>query len=136
VVDQWFSPGTLVSSTNKSDRQDIAEILLNVALSTITLILNKLWYILLCRNWMSHFLGQRLGTYGGLCSFLLYHQWNNLYENCRICLCSVTDIYLVVSIATSQHSNFLFPIGQSEQIRKYTIFCWYCLKYFVSRPMK
>jgi hypothetical protein len=30
-----FSPGTLVSSTNKSDRHDITEILLKVALNTI-----------------------------------------------------------------------------------------------------
>jgi hypothetical protein len=33
---QWFSPGTPVSSTNKTDRHDIAEILLKVALNTIT----------------------------------------------------------------------------------------------------
>ena len=32
---QWFSPGTPVSSTNKTDRHNIAEILLKVALSTI-----------------------------------------------------------------------------------------------------
>jgi len=32
-----FPPGTLVSSTNKTDRHDITEILLKVALSTITL---------------------------------------------------------------------------------------------------
>ena len=31
---QWFSPGTLVSSTNKTGRHDIAEILLKVALNT------------------------------------------------------------------------------------------------------
>jgi hypothetical protein len=31
----WFSPGTPVSSTNKTDRHDITEILLKVALSTI-----------------------------------------------------------------------------------------------------
>ena len=30
----WFSPGPLVSSTNKTDLHDIAEILLKVALST------------------------------------------------------------------------------------------------------
>ena len=30
-----FSPGTLVSSTNKTDHHDITEILLNVALNTI-----------------------------------------------------------------------------------------------------
>ena len=34
---QWFSPGTLVSSTNKTDRHDITEILLKVTLNTITL---------------------------------------------------------------------------------------------------
>ena len=36
---QRFSPGTQVSSTNNSDRQDITEILLKVALNTITLTL-------------------------------------------------------------------------------------------------
>ena len=33
---QWFSPGTTVSFTNKTDRRHITEILLKVALSTIT----------------------------------------------------------------------------------------------------
>jgi hypothetical protein len=32
----WFSPGILVSSTNKTDRHNIAEILLKVVLNTIT----------------------------------------------------------------------------------------------------
>jgi hypothetical protein len=36
---QWFSLGTPVSSTNKTDCHNIAEILLKVALSTITLTL-------------------------------------------------------------------------------------------------
>jgi hypothetical protein len=31
---RWFSPGTPVSSTTKSGRHDIAEILLKVALNT------------------------------------------------------------------------------------------------------
>jgi hypothetical protein len=31
----WFSPGPLVSSTNKTDRHNITEILLKVALNTI-----------------------------------------------------------------------------------------------------
>jgi hypothetical protein len=35
VTDQWFSPGTPVSSTNKTGCHDIAEILLKVALNTI-----------------------------------------------------------------------------------------------------
>ena len=37
VTGRWFSPGTPVSSTNKTDRRDIAEILLKVVLNTITL---------------------------------------------------------------------------------------------------
>jgi hypothetical protein len=37
VATRWLSPGTLVSSTNKTDRHDITEILLKVALSTIIL---------------------------------------------------------------------------------------------------
>ena len=32
---QWFFLGILVSSTNKTDRQDIPEILMKVALNTI-----------------------------------------------------------------------------------------------------
>ena len=36
---QWLSPGTPVSSSNKTDQHDITEILLKVALNTITLIL-------------------------------------------------------------------------------------------------
>jgi hypothetical protein len=35
VTGWWFSSGTPVSSTNKTDRHDIAEILFKVALNTI-----------------------------------------------------------------------------------------------------
>jgi hypothetical protein len=38
---QWFSLGTPVSSINKTDRHDVTEILLKVALNTKTLTLNK-----------------------------------------------------------------------------------------------
>jgi len=37
VAGWWFSLGTQVSSINKTDCQDITEILLKVALNTITL---------------------------------------------------------------------------------------------------
>jgi len=37
---RWFSP---ISSTNKSDRQDITEILVKVALNTITLTLSSFY---------------------------------------------------------------------------------------------
>ena len=39
VAGLWFSSSTPVSSTIKTDHHDIAEILLKVALNTITLIL-------------------------------------------------------------------------------------------------
>ena len=35
MTGQWFSPGNPVSSTNKTDRHDITEILLEVTLNTI-----------------------------------------------------------------------------------------------------
>ena len=35
MTGQWFSPGTSVSSTNKTDRHDITEISLKVALKTV-----------------------------------------------------------------------------------------------------
>jgi hypothetical protein len=38
-VDRWFSQGPPVSFTNKTDRHNINEILLKVALNTITLTL-------------------------------------------------------------------------------------------------
>ena len=37
VTGGWFSPGPPLSSTNKTDRHDIADILLKVALNTIKL---------------------------------------------------------------------------------------------------
>jgi hypothetical protein len=35
ATSQWFSPGTPISSTNKTDRQELTEILLKVAFNTI-----------------------------------------------------------------------------------------------------
>ena len=43
VVGWWFSSGTPVSSTNKTDRHDITEIMLNVALNH-----NRLFHNLFC----------------------------------------------------------------------------------------
>ena len=48
VAVRWFSPSTPVSSTNKTDRHDIAEILLRVALNTITLTLTRIPIIVMC----------------------------------------------------------------------------------------
>ena len=41
VTDQWFSQGALVSSTKKTDRHYITEILLKVVLNAITLTLTS-----------------------------------------------------------------------------------------------
>ena len=43
VTGRWFSLSTLVSSTNKTVRHDITEILLKVAVNTITLTLKTKW---------------------------------------------------------------------------------------------
>jgi hypothetical protein len=43
---QWFSPGTLVSFTNQTDRHDKTEILLKVALDTIKQT-NKFYFVFL-----------------------------------------------------------------------------------------
>jgi hypothetical protein len=45
MAGRWFSLGTLVSSTNKTNHNDITVILLKVALNTITLTLTP--YLLL-----------------------------------------------------------------------------------------
>jgi hypothetical protein len=37
AVGRWFSPGIPVTSTNKTDRHDIAEILMKLALNAITI---------------------------------------------------------------------------------------------------
>jgi hypothetical protein len=41
----WFSPGTPVFSTDKTDHHDIAEILLKVALNTITITLFMTYFL-------------------------------------------------------------------------------------------
>ena len=53
VAGRWFSLGTPVSSTNKTDRHDITEIWLKVALDTITLTLIQLHecVMVFCVQW-------------------------------------------------------------------------------------
>jgi hypothetical protein len=51
---QWFSPRTLASSTTKTGRHDIAEILLKVVLNTINLIKsNQMRKVKTCINLIS-----------------------------------------------------------------------------------
>ena len=51
---QWFSPGTPASSTTKTGRHDIAEILLKVALSTINQIIISTFVVLTCILFLSY----------------------------------------------------------------------------------
>ena len=51
---RWFFPGTPVSSTNKTDRHDITEILLKVALNTINQPANH--HLLLCLPILFYFI--------------------------------------------------------------------------------
>ena len=53
---RWFSPGILVSSTNKTDRHDISEILLKVVLNTITLTPTGERTQKICQTWGEHIL--------------------------------------------------------------------------------
>jgi hypothetical protein len=62
TADRWCSPGTTISSTNKTERHDITEILLKVALSTITFTLTCYFisifrtargFIAMCHNFHS-----------------------------------------------------------------------------------
>ena len=75
----WFSPGTPVSYTNKTDCHDITEILLKVALNTITyrsLLGNKFQY-----NW--HKICS-IADYDRLTSYIQNHKTQNcILPNCK-----------------------------------------------------
>jgi hypothetical protein len=51
---RWFSPGTPVSSTNNTDRHDITEILLKVALNTINQSINHICTLKLLQMHIKH----------------------------------------------------------------------------------
>jgi len=56
ATDRWFSPGPLVSSTNKTDRHDITEIVLKVALNTIKQTTNYTRQLVLDNSWPTGFI--------------------------------------------------------------------------------
>ena len=71
---RWFSPGTPASSTTKTDRHDIAEILLKMALNTkinqsIVNFSSNLWdaYLLISE----HFVLIYINVYNYICIFFL-----------------------------------------------------------------
>ena len=52
MAGRWFSPGTLVSSTNKTDHHDITEILPKVALNTLPPTFNS-YRIFTSKEWQT-----------------------------------------------------------------------------------
>ena len=60
AIGRWFSPGTPVSSTNKTDRDDITEIVLKVALNIINQTNNNISVI----SWRSVLLLEETGVPG------------------------------------------------------------------------
>ena len=72
---RWFSPGTLVSSSNKTDRHDITEIRMKVALTTIA------------NQWLALVILHQTSNY--FVFILLYNQfnmtWLKLIWQCNIC---------------------------------------------------
>jgi hypothetical protein len=100
VTGRWFSPGAPVYSTNIIDRHDIKEILLKMALNTITLIPSPLARLLL--NY-SH----TPSTKGSLMICLPYsiahYSLNNLiYLLCFVFLCVVMSLFV-------QNKNAKYP---------------------------
>ena len=74
---RWFSPGTPVSSTNTTDRHDITEILLKVALNTIT---HKPIKAVFISTWILHGVIFHM-IYIGLCNIHLYVILTNADSN-------------------------------------------------------
>ena len=94
MTSRWFSRGTPVSSTNTTNRYDIAEILLKVALNTITPIIANVTcnahFILVAqddiKNCPSNLVrSPALRTYNGHCyEFITHHHkdWSHARDDC------------------------------------------------------
>jgi hypothetical protein len=91
---RWFSPGPPVSSTNKSDRHDIAEILIKVALNTTKQTNYKRRHYLLRRKWFPSTWRKPPTCRKSLTSFITY--WFELAVVCHHDL-SVDTVILSVS---------------------------------------
>ena len=78
VAGRWFSRGIPVSSINKTDRHDITEILLKVALNTITLT-QCYHYLWIAYSWLS--LLWRLYRQDAHCLCHLYSECQHAHNN-------------------------------------------------------
>ena len=98
VTGQWFSPGTPVSSTNKTDRHDIANILLKVALSTInqTCSHKNSVYIYLALEWTFYFMKNCIKS----CWYLFLHHTNP-------CLAVLENLLVLEVVASDSYGHIL-----------------------------
>ena len=74
---RWFSPGTPVSSTTKTSRHDIAQILLKVALSTIKSVKSMNVLIVIYYLRVFFYIYVKLQSYLNL-------QYPDKHQNCKI----------------------------------------------------
>ena len=87
ATSQWFSPGTPVSSTNKTDRHDMTEIFLIVALNIITIFVNHVSGNISCdcqTDLVSFFVlwfEWRMGPFNCRCRYWKYRQKAQNYWN-------------------------------------------------------
>ena len=87
VVDQWFSLGTPLSSTNKTDSHDITELVLKVALNTVI----GISFQDIC-TYTKDVKSMRIIIFFKLLVLSVIHfLWNFI---CFICLTPLTDIKL------------------------------------------
>ena len=123
---QWFSLGTSVSSTNKTDSQNITEILLKVALNTITIMASKniSTYRKIDHNCIANLNETRR------------YKWRSNQRNCKK---YIIQIYLLFTNSTRHRTEqFLEPlyIRSSTRVRIFfhvhKNYLWWYLNYRVN----
>ena len=115
----WFSLCTLVSSTNKTDRHDITEILLKVALNTLTPI--RWPHIASFHFKVQEFLSSKRTIFSYI--YILFQSrlkvWNKKYNNCM-------NMWAF-------KSNRVILVFSFNEKNKYLFFCWYLINYMKIR---
>jgi hypothetical protein len=110
---RWFSPGTPVSSTNKTDRHDITEILLKVALNILT----KLLMVLVANNI------NKFQLYISSKYFILSLQRHDITEILlKVALKTINPkpSYLTYTVMLFQNEYFaIYEIYKSNQLNNY-----------------
>ena len=110
VAGLWFSPGTLVSPTTKTDRHDITEILLKVTLNIITLHANP-FYLIYCFEMNTPWIQLNIGWVRWFMVF--YSTFNN------ISVISWRSVLLVEE--TGVHGENHRPVASHWQTLSYNV---------------